>query len=186
MALLAITATGLLAKIAINTEETKTELRETRGKVNQLESEIRLIKAELIQTKQTVRLSVKEKECLAKNVYFEAGVEPFIGKVAVAQTTLNRVNHKLRWSDSICGVVYQKAQFSWTLYKKKKYGVPKGKLWKESIKAVEAYENGLRVSNLNSAKFYHTTYIKTPVWVDKTKELIKIGQHIFYSDDKKA
>ena len=41
-----------------------------------------------------VPISMAERErqltCLAKNIYFEAASEPFEGKVAVAQVTINR------------------------------------------------------------------------------------------------
>src|SRR4051812_31944557 len=51
--------------------------------------------------------------CLARNIYFEARGEGSRGQYAVAAVTLNRVREK-RWADGICGVVYQKKQFSWT------------------------------------------------------------------------
>ena len=52
--------------------------------------------------------------CLTLNVYHEARGEPFLGQVAVAEVTLNRVDD-LRWPDTVCEVVYQPYQFSWTL-----------------------------------------------------------------------
>ena len=39
--------------------------------------------------------------CLTKNIYNEAAMEPFEGKVAVAQVTLNRVESG-RFSNSVC------------------------------------------------------------------------------------
>jgi len=55
-------------------------------------------------------------ECLAENIYFEAGHESDEGKIAVAFVTLNRVNSG-RFENNICGVVKQKTgntcQFSW-------------------------------------------------------------------------
>ena len=56
----------------------------------------------------------KDLECLAKNIYFEARGESHKGKIAVAQVTLNRVIHSSEFNKTICGVVYQKDQFSWT------------------------------------------------------------------------
>ena len=44
--------------------------------------------------------------CLAKNIYFEAGNQPLIGKVAVSHVVLNRVDSSL-YPDTICDVVYQ-------------------------------------------------------------------------------
>src|SRR3954451_10498628 len=52
--------------------------------------------------------------CLARNIYFEARGEGARGQYAVAAVTLNRVREKRR-PDGICGVVYQKKQFSWTM-----------------------------------------------------------------------
>ena len=41
-----------------------------------------------------ITMAEREKHltCLAKNIYFEAATEPFEGKVAVAQVTINRAN----------------------------------------------------------------------------------------------
>ena len=62
----------------------------------------------------------KQTSCLAENIYFEAGSEPFEGKVAVAQVTMNRVKDG-RFGKDVCGVIFQKnvvmdkvvCQFSW-------------------------------------------------------------------------
>lgn len=51
--------------------------------------------------------------CLAQTLYFEANNEPEVGIVAVAATVFNRTAQAL-WPSTICGVVYQRAQFSWT------------------------------------------------------------------------
>jgi spore germination cell wall hydrolase CwlJ-like protein len=155
--------------------EIKNEVKSTPNKASQIE---------LIKTS-AIKLTEKERTCLAKNLYHEAGVEDFHGKIAVAQVTLNRVKHPTRWKSDICSTVYQKAQFSWTLEKKKVKEQPKGKLWNDSLEAVKSFENGVRIKNLN-ATFYHTDYIKTPKWVDHSKKITQIGQHIFYKDDKKV
>lgn len=57
--------------------------------------------------------SEKQLNCLAQNIYHEARGEPTSGQLAVAFVTLNRTEDD-RFPDSICGVVYQKGQFSWT------------------------------------------------------------------------
>ena len=66
---------------------------------------------------QTVKATNAELLCLAKNIYYEARGEPMHGKIAVAQVTLNRVTHRTEFQSSICGVVYAKHQFSWTMEK---------------------------------------------------------------------
>ena len=51
--------------------------------------------------------AVRERQlgCLAKNIYHEAGNEPFEGKVAVAQVTLNRASSD-KFPDDVCKVIY--------------------------------------------------------------------------------
>jgi spore germination cell wall hydrolase CwlJ-like protein len=53
------------------------------------------------------KVDAKELQCLSKNIYFEAGIEPIEGKVAVGLVTLNRVNDG-RFGGSVCDVVDQK------------------------------------------------------------------------------
>lgn len=54
-----------------------------------------------------IKLSSKDVECLAHNIYYEAGGEPEEGKVAVAMVTINRLRDG-RFGKSICSVVDQK------------------------------------------------------------------------------
>jgi spore germination cell wall hydrolase CwlJ-like protein len=58
-------------------------------------------------------LSENELGCLVENVYFEARGEDALGQAAVAHVTLNRVKSPL-YPDSVCDVVWQRGQFSWT------------------------------------------------------------------------
>lgn len=141
---------------------------------------------QLINTNKKVKLTQKERECLARNVFFEAGIESHEGKIAVAQATLNRVQHPTRWKSDVCAVVYQKAQFSWTLQKKKRQEKPTGELWVKTLKAVAAIENGVRIKGLETATFYHTDWIRQPKWACDSKKIMQVGQHIFYRDDIKV
>jgi len=58
----------------------------------------------------------QETHCLAQNVYHEARGESWHGKMAVALVTLNRTEH-WRFPKTICKVVYQPGQFTWTQYR---------------------------------------------------------------------
>lgn len=55
----------------------------------------------------------QEALCLARNIYFEARGEDLVGQEAVASVTMNRVR-ATAWPASVCEVVYQPLQFSWT------------------------------------------------------------------------
>ena len=127
----------------------------------------------------------RELECLTRNIYWEAASEPFEGKVAVAQVTMNRVESG-RFAGSVCGVVTQKnvvyekviCQFSWYCegnYKVKPVYKP---LWRESEEvAKKVYLEGFRLPSVKEALYYHATYIN-PNW--KKQKIAEIGQHVFY------
>ena len=52
-------------------------------------------------------LSDRDVDCLARNIFYEAGSEPTEGKVAVGMVTINRAQDP-RYPQNICGVVRQK------------------------------------------------------------------------------
>jgi spore germination cell wall hydrolase CwlJ-like protein len=124
--------------------------------------------------------------CLALNVYKEAGYEPFEGKVAVAQVTMNRVVHQ-DFPKSVCGVVYQKSmvlsktvcQFSWYCDPDHKRRAVNPEAYQESYEAAKRVllEN-YRLPGLKDALYYHADYVR-PGWPHQ--KLTKIGNHIFYS-----
>jgi N-acetylmuramoyl-L-alanine amidase len=58
-------------------------------------------------------LSEDDLFCMVQNVYHEARGEDVLGQAAVAHVTLNRVRSPA-YPDTVCGVVWQKGQFSWT------------------------------------------------------------------------
>jgi spore germination cell wall hydrolase CwlJ-like protein len=64
---------------------------------------------------ETYQESIK---CLTDTIYHEARGESLAGQKAVAMTVINRVKHP-EFPDSICSVVYQPKQFSWTTQKLK-------------------------------------------------------------------
>lgn len=130
---------------------------------------------------------MRQLECLTRNIYWEAASEPFEGKVAVAQVTLNRVNSG-RWPDTICAVVYQKnivyekvvCQFSWYcegVHKTKAVYTP---LWRESEEvAKRVLFEGFRLPSLKNAYYFHAEHVR-PGW--NKPRLEKIGRHIFYGE----
>lgn len=135
--------------------------------------------------------NLKEYDCLAKNVYFEAGVETLAGKLAVAHVTMNRVKSD-KYPNTVCDVVYQaktykdgtpirhKCQFSW--YCDGKPDKPwMGKKWEES-KMVSYYilMNHREILDFTDGSLhYHAEYVN-PHWKDAYEEKVRIGRHIFY------
>jgi spore germination cell wall hydrolase CwlJ-like protein len=127
----------------------------------------------------------KTLECLAMNIYKEAGNESFEGKVAVAQVTLNRVDHP-SFPKEVCGVVYQKnvimqkvvCQFSWYCDSVHKARPVNKALYEESYAvAKKVLLEGFRLDSLNDAIYYHADYVN-PRWPHE--RITKVGTHIFY------
>lgn len=123
------------------------------------------------------QVSEKEFACLARNIYHEAGVETMHGKMAVGTVTMNRLTDG-RWGNTICKVVFAKAQFSWTLSEAKRQETPTGKLWLESVEAAKRILAGERTFSKN-VTHYHAHYV-SPKWADKMKLVSVIDTHIFY------
>ena len=158
------------------------EINVVRDDVKEIRTDIELIADYLVQTPERISYTSNDVDCLAKNIYYEAGIEPAEGKYAVAQVTLNRLKTK-RWGKSICKVVYSPAQFSWTL--KKKLEHPKGIFWEESqAVARNVLKRGVRVKPLKDSLMYHADYIPNPRWADQKQRITKIGVHIFYKNGR--
>ena len=125
----------------------------------------------------------KQIDCLAENIYHEAGSEPEEGKKAVAFVTLNRTQDP-RYPKDICSVVKQKVnstcQFSWFCMPVKLN--KNSGMYKEAMEAAlfvyANYENLYDVTK--GALYYHADYVN-PRW--KLKKTTIIGRHIFYKGD---
>lgn len=133
----------------------------------------------------TVQHRERQLACLARNIYHEAGNEPFEGKVAVAQVTINRAGAQ-GFPDDICQVVYQKnvfyeriiCQFSWYCNRESASKILNRDVYNESMEvAKKVLLEGFRLPGLTEALYFHADYVK-PGW--KRERVAKIGRHIFY------
>ena len=119
--------------------------------------------------------SEKQLNCLAQNIYHEARGEPTSGQLAVAFVTLNRTEDD-RFPDSICGVVYQKGQFSWT---KRNPRIRENAAWSAAHliaeRAIFLHTEGK--DNTLGAVYFDGGKHKQPFHKRRT---IRIGNHSFY------
>ena len=118
----------------------------------------------------------KQHECLALNIYHEARGERMEGQIAVAQVTLNRAAHK-EWPSTICDVVYQPKQFSWThMIKNHKPSETK------AYKLAEVIARDVMIGNVADptmgAVFYHANWVN-PSWTSSLTLSKVIGNHLF-------
>jgi spore germination cell wall hydrolase CwlJ-like protein len=139
----------------------------------------------------TIKVRERQLDCLALNIYREAGHESFEGKVAVAQVTMNRVAHP-DFPKDVCGVVYQKnvvmervvCQFSWYCDSTHRNRPKNPEAYQESYEvAKKVLLEGFRLDILKEALYYHANYVN-PRWnLDK---IGSIGAHIFYKPKSKG
>lgn len=136
-----------------------------------------------------IKVSKIDEYWLALNLYYEAGSEPRIGKIAVGIVTLNRMKDS-RYPKTIKDVVTEPNQFSW--YNNKVVRKPAdGKMWQDCLEIsrmllTKGVDNDM-ISLLEGATHYHATYVN-PAWAKTKTKVVQIGQHIFYryEDDRKT
>jgi len=133
----------------------------------------------------TTAMRERQLTCLATNIYYEAGNQPFEGKVAVAQVTINRTESG-QYPADICKTIYQKnivyekvlCQFSWVCDRAVLARPVNRANFKESEEvAKKVLLEGFRLPSLKDAMYFHGDYIN-PGW--KREKITKIGNHIFY------
>ena len=119
-------------------------------------------------------------ECMALNIYHESRGETIVGQQAVAWVTLNRMVHS-RWPDTVCDVVWQRSQFSWT-----------GDGLSDYPGDTQAYITAVNVAEdimlnyyyyddpTDGAVFYHANWVN-PGWARRMELTVVIGVHLFYT-----
>jgi len=178
---LAIGAVVFVANVAYHVND---RISNVENEVTSIHNDVEDIKQAVLESQPVaIHYTKNDVECLARNIYYEAGVESMAGKIAVGTITVNRVKTKY-WGHHICDVVYSPAQFSWTKDKKLAWKELKGQTWADSQAAAEAVlKGGIRVKQLSTALFYHADYV-SPTWRDNSKKVLKVGHHIFYTQAK--
>jgi spore germination cell wall hydrolase CwlJ-like protein len=118
-----------------------------------------------------------EIRCLALNIYHEARGESRAVKRAVAAVTLNRVEDD-RFPDTVCEVVWQEDQFSWTADGRSDR--PRDALkWREALRLAEdAYRWG-GSAEVGDAIFFHHERVH-PKWARGLRVVYRAGGHLFY------
>lgn len=159
--------------------------------LNQVRSTGRVATGGLTEAVRSARQKVREIQCLATAMYFEARGEPARGQFIVGRVILNRVASRY-YPDNVCDVVYQNAhmknacQFSFACD-----GLPnrvrETNAWSE-IKRRAAYLLECDVkcslaaigrSELWTSTHYHADYV-SPNWANKLQRTGQVGRHIFY------
>ncbi len=125
----------------------------------------------------------KELVCLAQTVWFEARGSSFADKLAVAQVVVNRVASR-EHGDTVCSVVWEPAQFSWTAD-----GLPdqvelEGPIdenaWTDSALAALTAWSAALPDLTRGATHYHADYV-SPHWAQQLHARGRFGRHLYYA-----
>ncbi|WP_299322802.1 cell wall hydrolase [Parasphingopyxis sp.] len=117
----------------------------------------------------------EELECLVRTISNEARGEPREGQLAVAQVVMNRVASPL-FPNTICGVVYQRHQFSNI---RRHQPNRSGPLWDRMVEIAIDARNGVSEPVVGNALFFHAGYVR-PRFSRTRERVAQIGGHIFY------
>ena len=139
---------------------------------------------------QKITVNKKELDCMASNIYFEAATQSRVGKIAVAQVTMNRVRSP-KFPNSVCEVVYQGpqnpknsrlCQFSWFCDGKPDV-IRSKRMWRECVYVAKYVILGGVPDITHQSTHYHAKYVN-PWWAKKMRLTVSLGDHIFYRQDE--
>jgi spore germination cell wall hydrolase CwlJ-like protein len=120
----------------------------------------------------------EEQQCLATAVYFESMGEPLEGQLAVARVVINRAASG-RYPTSWCGVVKQKAQFSFVRGGRFPHINAACEAWRKAQAIARIAITNTTASLPTDVLWYHADYV-APKWRNNLVRVEKIGAHIFY------
>ena len=120
----------------------------------------------------------EQAQCLATAVYFESMGEPLEGQLAVANVVINRANSG-QYPTSWCGVVKQKAQFSFVRHGAFPHIDSACEAWRKAQAIARIASQDIREALPDDVLWYHADYV-SPSWGHRLTRVEKIGAHIFY------
>lgn len=128
----------------------------------------------------------EELRCLALNIYFEARGEPADGQYAVGLVTMNRMESP-RYPNTVCSVVWQPRQFSWTHDGKSDRPTDK-RAWKRALHIADFIYHKYRslpeqaratLDRTKGALHYYAPKLADPYWAKVKQVTYTAGGHIF-------
>ncbi|MEO6580921.1 MAG: cell wall hydrolase [Sphingomicrobium sp.] len=120
----------------------------------------------------------EQQQCLATAVYFESMGEPLEGQLAVARVVINRAASG-RYPTDLCGVIKQKAQFSFVQAGRFPRVDAGCQAWRKAQAIARiAVANASQILPID-VLWYHADYV-APKWRNNLVMVEKIGAHIFY------
>lgn len=113
-------------------------------------------------------------QCMMCNCHHETEGETDAGQLAVGKVVMTRVGMP-SYPNTVCGVIYQQSQFSWTLSSRKRRETISGASYQNCYQPVV---QALRFRG-HYASHFHTSGVHSS-WASRCRRLERIGNHIFY------
>jgi spore germination cell wall hydrolase CwlJ-like protein len=120
----------------------------------------------------------RDMRCLAQAIYFESRGEPLDGQLAVGRVVINRAESDA-FPDSYCGVVTQRAQFSFVKGGRIPAPNTSSAAWKRAVAVARIAHQELWDSQARDSLYFHATYVK-PSWARKKVARATLARHVFY------
>jgi len=117
-----------------------------------------------------------EEHCLASAVYFEAKGESLAGQLAVARVILARANSG-RFPSTLCGVIFQKGQFSFVRGASLPSIQTDSKHWRNAVAISNIALDNTWESPVEGALFFHARHV-SPGW--RLTRIGSVDNYIFY------
>jgi Cell Wall Hydrolase len=131
---------------------------------------------ELVRAQDTSEPLGTEERCLAGAVYFEAKGESLPGQLAVARVVMARAKSG-RFASTLCGVVYQKSQFSFVRGGSMPRIDTSTNNWRNAVAISKIALDGSWKSPVEGALYFHSRHV-SPGW--RLTRLGSVDNHIFY------
>ncbi len=154
--------------------------------------EVQKLKVQFQLLQQQAEFSHREdRNCLAKNLYFEARNQNFDANKAVVQVVHYRIKSPY-YKNDICDVIYEPSQFSWvndSYPNRPNLSNPVERLaWEKSVSLADQYMNNELISKfdpeLSGVTMYHEKSIE-PNWDWSKVQYIKtVDDHKFYKEKR--
>jgi len=116
-------------------------------------------------------------ECMAKVVLHEAGNQPHEGKVAVAQTLVNRLKAGGRFGGSICEVANQRGQFFRIASFRPRRDTDG---WQEAVEIAHEVLAGQAEPVAPGAMYFRASYAPANAFFRTRQRVTTVGAHVFY------
>ena len=123
------------------------------------------------------------RQCLAEAIYHEARGQSVMGRLAVSDVILHRVEDP-RFPSTVCGVVYQGHKRGWgcqfsficagVVGQEKEQGA-----WDDALALSQLILEGFTPPVTGFATYYHADYIR-PRWASAFVQTKTIDDHVFY------